>query len=970
MIAVIRDDDTDEFCREKAAISLRSCLRAAFSDRNCHSDTDITSYLQEIYFGVCETVGFRLSPCSYGNDLGSGGLLGTKSTSGGGAAEKSEEIRLELVGTALDLLSYLELRKDGGEEEGGRPEGIVLLASSLLCEALSSTGLRDPYPELKRECCSCLVALANIAPDIVKDHAEALLLPITGDKRLYDETAHGASNMVSLKCSEACLTRHRHAKTRCLALEATTAVLMCCPSNLPDSYYVSSGEGIHEGNSVCGDMEGNESKTEVVIGTILQSHVLPCWEDILIFDRSDKVRLSLIHAVGKIALRLIGSEQDDTTLHVDFVKNIDPYFARLLVILLLGASDEAVKTHNVAMDTLRDISARVGKVIKPSDTAVAMLMASHKVTLLSILLYAVSKSWDFQRKFRGLQALETLFQMLNISPESSNLDERNVTENNQNTHPLLSHMTDILIVLSACFEEDEHSISSAAASCACALGKNANTALPALGLLLPSLNNGNGEDTPSAVLSLKNISNYAFEKKLLISSAQQYAPILALLGCILKGHTATKNTWMDSTSSSQISAAVGSVAVLKAVSQNQASAWALLDVVQALVECSPVFRSVEGDSHIGKVAESVPSSARSLVFVDVLCCCFQLLGCPTAFGLQDDAVHFYDTLERRSIGVEDKHKLIRTHFREVLKRIRSARSPTETKQSALQVWAPGDYRLHAFDALIRYSDGQAVGHNFDIVAPVLVRHLAGNSSVSRSADCFHDEQPVDYSVKLSIMALVESLVSERSFPKVLLHPFATEMLDSVIMPNLLWKVGGLASSLRKLSAATLFSLLNCGGVTPHNLVLAAPRLLPVLKSNLGDDDASTRELVCSSLGIVFELLPVALSEETIEQMYPELIKCLDDSVDSVRFAACGTLKPFLKSAPPEHLRGTALEYIVEQLLVHMDDSDFQFQVAVLDVLTVTLNVDRTLVITQTKSAMLCHRSMEFCKLLLQRAEEK
>ena len=48
---------------------------------------------------------------------------------------------------------------------------------------------------------------------------------------------------------------------------------------------------------------------------------------------------------------------------------------------------------------------------------------------------------------------------------------------------------------------------------------------------------------------------------------------------------------------------------------------------------------------------------------------------------------------------------------------------------------------------------------------------------------------------------------------------------------------------------------------------------------------------------LFKILYGALGEEAVYQFYPDLVKCLDDSSDSIRFATCNTLKQFLRAAP-------------------------------------------------------------------------
>jgi hypothetical protein len=71
-----------------------------------------------------------------------------------------------------------------------------------------------------------------------------------------------------------------------------------------------------------------------------------------------------------------------------------------------------------------------------------------------------------------------------------------------------------------------------------------------------------------------------------------------------------------------------------------------------------------------------------------------------------------------------------------------------------------------------------------------------------------------------------------------------------------------------------------------------------------------------------------MTEEPVHQLYSEILKRLDDSNDTVRKAACQTFITFLQAAPKEHFRGTIIDYSLDCLFVHLDDSDPDIQVGV------------------------------------------
>merc|ERR1712023_60831 len=130
---------------------------------------------------------------------------------------------------------------------------------------------------------------------------------------------------------------------------------------------------------------------------------------------------------------------------------------------------------------------------------------------------------------------------------------------------------------------------------------------------------------------------------------------------------------------------------------------------------------------------------------------------------------------------------------------------------------------------------------------------------------------------------------------------------------------------------------------------------PILKTNLDDYDASTRQLVCLSLRMIFKALPNALGEDALRELYPALLKRLDDSSDDVRRAVCETMCAFFHTSQPHNFRGTILECSVEQLLVHLDDHDATIQQAVASVLRVAITLDAATVMKKLREVRGSHR---------------
>jgi hypothetical protein len=75
----------------------------------------------------------------------------------------------------------------------------------------------------------------------------------------------------------------------------------------------------------------------------------------------------------------------------------------------------------------------------------------------------------------------------------------------------------------------------------------------------------------------------------------------------------------------------------------------------------------------------------------------------------------------------------------------------------------------------------------------------------------------------------------------------------------------------------------------------------------------------------------------------------------VRNAACEAIQNY---------QGTAIEYIVENLFIHMDDADTTFQRSVYEALLNAIPVDSEVVKRNAIVSLSSHHSSEFCKMLL------
>ena len=348
-------------------------------------------------------------------------------------------------------------------------------------------------------------------------------------------------------------------------------------------------------------------------------------------------------------------------------------------------------------------------------------------------------------------------------------------------------------------------------------------------------------------------------------------------------------------------------------------------------------------SFTSKISSQYPQDGD--LTLNLLLSCVYLLGADVNFDLRDSTREAVHEISKCCSYGDDMGKLFDSDFVRLVERLRG-----EPERTVL--WSNGkDPNLRAFDALMRIS-GEAGGMHFASVIDIFESHM----NVENEPDS-----------RLVMMALLESVLNDKKVAKYV-KGFTSKLINDIVAPNIVWRAGGVASTIRKVSIACLFTILKSDTVDTQTLFMAAPKLLPILKTNLGDYDASSRQLCCLSLGIIFAGLPGGLGMEPIHHLYPDLLKCLDDSSDDVRFAACGTLKVFLKSAPAEHFKGTLMDYLSDQLLIHMDDPDPVIQRSVFDILAVAVEVDKSVVKKKAASARNSHRDTRLCDALLKLCE--
>ncbi|XP_062294779.1 dynein axonemal assembly factor 5-like [Scomber scombrus] len=193
-------------------------------------------------------------------------------------------------------------------------------------------------------------------------------------------------------------------------------------------------------------------------------------------------------------------------------------------------------------------------------------------------------------------------------------------------------------------------------------------------------------------------------------------------------------------------------------------------------------------------------------------------------------------------------------------------------------------------------------------------------------------------------------------------------LCDILLPNLVWHAGRTAAAVRTSAISCLLALLHGGGITPGQLLCMEEKLTSQVLSALEEDSQMGRLLACRSLSTILRLIGSSLHPEALNKLYPELLKRLDDSSEEVRSVALQALGLWLSSLTKDYnpeLCAPHLQFLFQQLLLHLDDPDSSVQDQVLEILKKGSSVHPSLLQREVEAVRDKQRSPLYCNQLLQ-----
>ncbi|XP_017669116.1 PREDICTED: dynein assembly factor 5, axonemal [Lepidothrix coronata] len=208
----------------------------------------------------------------------------------------------------------------------------------------------------------------------------------------------------------------------------------------------------------------------------------------------------------------------------------------------------------------------------------------------------------------------------------------------------------------------------------------------------------------------------------------------------------------------------------------------------------------------------------------------------------------------------------------------------------------------------------------------------------------------------------ETINSQGLFPS-----YLETVIKDILAPNLQWHAGRTAAAIRATAVLCLWALIHCEMLSPKEILKVKDELMPQIIASMDEDSKITRLMACRIVDAFLKACGRQFDEDKFKNTYTEVLKRLDDASCDVRLAAAHTLANWFKclkdSAVKSAMEGH-IEFLYQELLIHLDDPDQNLQNAVLEVLKEGSVLYPDLLVREIEGVVHKHQTPLYCNQLL------
>ena len=263
------------------------------------------------------------------------------------------------------------------------------------------------------------------------------------------------------------------------------------------------------------------------------------------------------------------------------------------------------------------------------------------------------------------------------------------------------------------------------------------------------------------------------------------------------------------------------------------------------------------------------------------------------------------TVLAKSCGLEEGSDLFSVELSELI----------DEMQENYEKWTKHTPERFIFDLLVRRSS-TALVERFEDILQIIAANV---------------DNTKDYELRIDMLALIEFLLGQDILTETMTF-YSEVVLKMILIPATSWKVGSPNVKIRKAAVICMMRLVDNKVISTYKLKNNFKELMNVLKGCLDDDWATDQRFA----GVVFirkmiEYLHEEFDAEDYKEIYPELLKRLDDSQDGIRIATAETFNVFFKYLP-DPWSSSLYDYTIKTIFIHLDDQNSDIQKAIRSVL--------------------------------------
>lgn len=196
----------------------------------------------------------------------------------------------------------------------------------------------------------------------------------------------------------------------------------------------------------------------------------------------------------------------------------------------------------------------------------------------------------------------------------------------------------------------------------------------------------------------------------------------------------------------------------------------------------------------------------------------------------------------------------------------------------------------------------------------------------------------DLEIRMDMVCLMENLLENKEVNEQL-KPYMEFIVPEILLPCCAWKSQRPSYKVRKAALVCLIKTFKYGLIDEETSLSFFKEFMNVLKQALDDDwDPEIRFLSIKLMKEFFFLNKNSFSEENMFELYPVLLKRLDDSQDANRIEMCGILEIYFQTCQKVKVSESTYDYIINTSFIHLDDPNDMVRNAVFGFLKEALNV--------------------------------